>query len=437
MSLSTLVGMYPNHHATQPHDKVYALLGLANEEDAKNLWPDYDIEWHEVLIRLAQLTFPQSSVQAWSGNEFVVIKCKGNVLGYVCNATPSNGQQKITILYNSQAEKWGYRWKWESVWTVEEMAVSIRDGDMICMIQERSEPSVIRLCGDHFALIIPVARPVLSRTLEMDTYSEDEIYEVDDGTTAVYQGPSNDICLKWRVMGDEQISETSSETRLTELAPGYRQSKSESEAQLDHIARIMEGIFGIPEKEHLNNKAMENIIFQCDKNIPLTRIAWVTAANEGYIGPDIMEALFKHWGQDLPVDESVVIAAAENIGEAGFAILETFFRHRGQNVPVSPSVVQSAIWNKSKARLRIFEVLFKYLGRNVPITEDHVKILVKREYSNEVPMLKVLSRQYGRNLPVTEEVVQAAAQNKGEHGTEIMEILAEHQPGGQFWNPVK
>lgn len=44
LSLAELIGLYCKQHATQKQDKIYALLGLATEEEASQIQVDYEVD---------------------------------------------------------------------------------------------------------------------------------------------------------------------------------------------------------------------------------------------------------------------------------------------------------------------------------------------------------------------------------------------------------
>ena len=44
-------------------------------------------------------------------------------------------------------------------WTLQASAESIRESDIICLLQGASKPTVIRLCKDHSAIIVIAGMP--------------------------------------------------------------------------------------------------------------------------------------------------------------------------------------------------------------------------------------------------------------------------------------
>ncbi|KAJ4128287.1 hypothetical protein NW754_002279 [Fusarium falciforme] len=85
--LSELVDMYHTRKATNPLDKVYALLGMSSDDlNAAGLSANYETSWKDVFQKLVKFSLSdQMSVGAWDGVEVAVIEGKGYVLGEVAS----------------------------------------------------------------------------------------------------------------------------------------------------------------------------------------------------------------------------------------------------------------------------------------------------------------------------------------------------------------
>ncbi|KAN0083077.1 HET domain containing protein [Elaphomyces granulatus] len=141
--LSELIDMYHAHEAARRHDKVYALLGMSSDNLSKvNLSPDYEI-----------------FVEAWGDREIAVIKSKGCILGKVSSVQSNiawNDRVGADVIFKNIS---GHIKDGSAHWTLSASAKSIRDGDIICLLQGASKPTIIRLCKDHFTIIVIAADP--------------------------------------------------------------------------------------------------------------------------------------------------------------------------------------------------------------------------------------------------------------------------------------
>ncbi|KAH6714388.1 heterokaryon incompatibility protein-domain-containing protein, partial [Leptodontidium sp. MPI-SDFR-AT-0119] len=167
--LGELMDMYHAHEATKRHDKVYALLGMSSDDLSEaNLLPNYRDPWEELLQRLAKFLLSEKiSVETWGDKEIAAIKSKGCILGKVSSVlrdTALDDRQSVDVIFKNisgQPEYMGVQ-----RWTLRPSAKSIRDGDLICLLQGASKPAVIRLCKDHFAIIMIAATPLENIRME-------------------------------------------------------------------------------------------------------------------------------------------------------------------------------------------------------------------------------------------------------------------------------
>jgi hypothetical protein len=162
--LGELVDMYHTHEATKLHDKVYALLGMSSDSlGMGSLSPNYDVPWEDLLLRLAKLLLPKNMcVKTWGNDrKVVVVRSKGRVIGkvtFVSNDITLEGRETMNIqssfrstTQNDSSES--------DLWTLQTSAKPIREGDIICLLQGASAPTIIRTCDDYFAIIMITASP--------------------------------------------------------------------------------------------------------------------------------------------------------------------------------------------------------------------------------------------------------------------------------------
>jgi ankyrin repeat protein len=162
--LSELVDMYHTRKATNPLDKVYALLGMSSDDpNAAKLSANYDTSWKEVIQKLVKFSLSdQMSVSAWDGEEVAVIQGKGYVLGEVSSVgrdTTRDDRQGVDITWESAMGSFYTKGKQSDHFTFQVSAKPIQVGDAVCLLEGASNPTIVRLRSDS-AIIIMVAVPV-------------------------------------------------------------------------------------------------------------------------------------------------------------------------------------------------------------------------------------------------------------------------------------
>jgi ankyrin repeat protein len=158
-SLAELIDMFHTRHASDPRDKVYALLGMSLDDPSiAILQPDYTISLEKLFKQLvkyilSEVTFVENSSQTPR------IESKGCILGQV-SSVKDNGQN-VNIIFTSKNATWYRGDKIE--WTIRASAKSIQESDIVCLLQGASKPTIIRLYKDHFAIIIIAVTPLEER----------------------------------------------------------------------------------------------------------------------------------------------------------------------------------------------------------------------------------------------------------------------------------
>lgn len=88
----------------------------------------------------------------------VAIKSKGCFLGQVSSEGDSerDDRQQVVITPKDAPGHMGPRRKW----TLQASAKSIQVGDLVCFLQGALKPTIIRLCKDHFSVIMITVTPL-------------------------------------------------------------------------------------------------------------------------------------------------------------------------------------------------------------------------------------------------------------------------------------
>ncbi|KAF2704690.1 HET-domain-containing protein, partial [Pleomassaria siparia CBS 279.74] len=175
--LGELVEMYRTHEATLRSDKVYALLGMSSDDVSKaGLLPDYSVPWQdlfEALIRF--LLCKETPMKILPGKTIAVIESQGCILGKIMSIQRDisvNGGQEVHVKWRNKLDGLedteeftnkldGLEDTEEFItnWTLQPSTESTREGDVICLLQGASNPTIIRFCQDCWAIIRITATP--------------------------------------------------------------------------------------------------------------------------------------------------------------------------------------------------------------------------------------------------------------------------------------
>jgi hypothetical protein len=151
-SLAELVDMFHTRQASDPRDKVYALLGMSSDDPGKaGLQPDYKISWEGLFQKLVKFILGED-VLVETSSQTAVIKSKGCILGQVSSVISDN-RQSVNITSTNTA--WSSR-----EWSLQASAKSVQKGDIVCLLKGASKPTIIRLCRDYFAVVVIAATPL-------------------------------------------------------------------------------------------------------------------------------------------------------------------------------------------------------------------------------------------------------------------------------------
>ncbi|KAE8374237.1 heterokaryon incompatibility protein-domain-containing protein [Aspergillus bertholletiae] len=175
-SLGELLDMYHSHKATIRHDKVFALLGMCCDKlDEVGLLPHYDIPWEALFQRVIRHTLSKMvSIKTWPDKEFALIKGMGYSLGMVSGAYGDksrldrqhvqidlNDPLKLPQCFKDLKTHWNHSIERCTIkWTVRVSAQPVKPGDVVCLLQGASKPSIIRPFKDYFDIIIIGVTPL-------------------------------------------------------------------------------------------------------------------------------------------------------------------------------------------------------------------------------------------------------------------------------------
>ncbi|KAF5632292.1 het-domain protein [Fusarium tjaetaba] len=154
-SLGELMDMYHAHEATEPLDKVFALLGMSTDgSSASELKPNYSISWDVLFCRLTTfLLGPKVSVKTSNSDRAAIISGQGTVLGKVTSVAPRRSRNRdfrVNMTYTTPFESF---WRPTS-WDLDASVKRAKEGDILCLLEGASHPMLIRQEGDCFSVIL-------------------------------------------------------------------------------------------------------------------------------------------------------------------------------------------------------------------------------------------------------------------------------------------
>ncbi|KAM0310603.1 hypothetical protein ACHAO8_007969 [Botrytis cinerea] len=244
-SLAELIDMFHTRQATDNRDKVYALLGMSSDDLEKaGLQPDYNTSWEELFQQLIKFVLSENISVEVSGQR-AVIQCKGCILGQVSSVRKGD-RQNLTIISRNTASDLGDTIEW----TLQASAKPIQENDIICLLYGASKPTIIRLCKDHFDIIIIAATT-------LNTESHFEWPEISQSTTKFLR----DFLLFWD--WENSYEKLQDQEKYDTLTKTYSQSlfssKAKSGEYLNEAIRLWNDIAILDDlKEH--EKADERLL---------------------------------------------------------------------------------------------------------------------------------------------------------------------------------
>ncbi|KAN0075032.1 Heterokaryon incompatibility protein (HET) domain containing protein [Elaphomyces granulatus] len=463
LSLGELIDMYHTREATKRHDKIYALLGMSLEgPSAAGLLPNYQITWKETLQQLVEFILcKEITVKTWNEREIAVIKTKGCILGRVSlvesDSTRYDRQYVTVIFQNTSTQNTSTslenKRKWGDRWVLRASAKSIQKGDIVCLVQGASKPSIIRPCKDHFAVIVIAVpfRRIPESLPSMEIYPRDFllVWNWDESLPNLQgQAPGETSIGISTLVSEYSMTASNNLTSLYNMTLILQDVKEYEEAG-KRLHEIIEGHEGPSTERHLYELAgMENSgmiykekelweeaeelflkIIQRRKELQgtdhpntLKSIAYLAST---YIDQqkmskkelEMMEDLMGRIKDNLQIPEEEVVKVVELFGVD--AMLPLLLDLKRSKVQITERVVKTA------ARSEKLMTLLLDRRDDIPITEKMVKALAEKTSGDNKVLTLLLSRR-GDNIPITEEVVKAAAGNWNS-GNEVMTLLLDRR----------
>lgn len=263
--------MYHSHKATIRHDKVFALLGMCCDDlEAVGLLPHYEIPWEVLFRRIIRHVLSQSvSIETWPDKELALIKGMGYSLGRVSAAYGDKSRfdrQHVHIDLNNSMQSLQYTKNPRSrcnhsikpgtvTWTVRVSAQPVKPGDVVCLLQGASKPSIVRPFDDYFDIIIIGVTPLYIANGE--TFQPDESLTSDNPDPLDEMGRGlrcdslRELLLVWnwdRSSDHLNQGEAVTTPSINDLVPGVLKTESDQAKRVyDVAAMLLRSIEGTPE----------------------------------------------------------------------------------------------------------------------------------------------------------------------------------------------
>ncbi|KAK1759303.1 hypothetical protein QBC47DRAFT_337161 [Echria macrotheca] len=443
-SLGELIDIYHNREATDPRDKVYALLGMSSAIPA-GLDPDYNIPWKDLLRRLVRsLVGEQASVKTWDDDEIAVITSQVYVLGKV-SSVPSdkawNDSQDLNIILRDMTNR-------SERWTLQASAKSVQEGDVVCFLEGASQPTIIRPFEDYCAVITINIAPTTDQRPEGAAIDwQDRIRQA----TALPR-----TCLlvwDWQTrqvpehVKTEWGRDLQTAARFEDIGLLLQDAERYEGARRNfrQAAQIYEKISGRDNFHSL--RALGNLAstHRCEggrRNIKkaekLEAMADIVRRNGAYASlgkaivrvarsfdGEVMAFLLDRRGSEREITDAVLEAAAGTIRN-GEEVVRLLLDRLGGQIKVTEAVLEAAARNHSSGE-KVIRRLLDQWGHQTTVSEEMVCIIA-RNFDGQV--MELLFDRWGDQITVSEQVIEAAARNP-DKGEEVIRVLLD-QRGDQI-----
>ncbi|KAK8057882.1 hypothetical protein PG996_011819, partial [Apiospora saccharicola] len=406
-SLEELVDMYHDRDATNPRDKVYALLGMCSDDEIPDgLCPDYSIEWRTLFHRLIQyLVGKQASAETWHGKQVAVIRSKFIILGKVSSVQTSNSwgdRQEINIKIKNRNGRFQEK-NWP--WALQASTVQIKEEDVICLLQGAKTHSILRIHEDYCSVVAIAVTPPVHLAHKgfhrKGTSPHDALILWDweasrtnsDQATCRRYFEDNEI---WTYTADEIRSDEVGRLETTGLILLDMGNENAAIEKLERVLDILERVQGRGSRDTVS--AMKNLgmAYAVEGDFEKWQYARKLDAKLDILGRK---------GDCICTSEATLARFAESSHAEAMGLL---LDYRGQEFKITEGMVEAAARNMINEG--VMGLLLDRRGDQVTITEEVLKAAARNERHGSDIIALLLDRK-GDEVTITKEVVRAAAIN--------------------------
>jgi tetratricopeptide (TPR) repeat protein len=453
--LGELIEMYHTRKAGIRHDKVFALLGMSDEEPklmaAAGLLPDYEIPWERLLEQLVRFILGgQVSVKTWAEMEMAVIKSKGHIIGKVSSEgdVDHEGRLHVAITAKDTSGHFGRVRKW----TLQTSAKPIKVGDLVCLLHGASKSTIIRPCNDYFSIVM-IAVPLLQLEQPITSSPHNFLLVWDWAQEKLQNREEYEAFINRRVpahLNREVGGHLDKITRLSDVVLILRDAEQYEKAE-ERLQGAVEGyerrlgkedpckITGMEEFAliHKKMKKFEEAEKMFEQVIQMRKRAQGadhpdtrnSIANLVLVYQDqgdferaekfqaMVDILDGKW-DDVPTMEEKVIKIARSF--KGTEVMGFLLDWKGNEVQITESMVIAAAENKRE----VIKLFLDRKGNEVHITEGAVCQVMK--LFNEGIVRLLLDRKWNE-IQITESMVIAAVENERYKAGEVIRVLLDQR----------
>lgn len=234
LSLPELVDIYQNREVTEPLDRVYALLSMASDVSARDVFrPTYNITWPQLFTRLATYALGNMISVRVLSLDTLLVQSFCTVRGKIRSVEPSSkGRQFQTVVIDSFDEgDPPYRMDNDIRRSIRLTANSVKPDDLVCVLEGAQRLAIIRPHKDYFLLILLSFAPTTEKFVTPGkTYQFGPRSTVWDAVDRLGVGFRAELLWRWQAGSsvdetvDDSLGSLSPDERLYEMATALNDS---------------------------------------------------------------------------------------------------------------------------------------------------------------------------------------------------------------------
>ncbi|KAF4422623.1 Heterokaryon incompatibility protein 6 [Colletotrichum fructicola] len=443
-ALGELIDLYHTRNATDRRDKIYALLGMSTDTYPE-LKPDYRISWKDLFCRLVRTFVPEAaSVSTRNGCETALIQTKGRILGTVSSVetgNPWDDTQTVNIVELQDVP--GLQSGWIGRWTDRAAAKRAGEGDIICLLQGASRPTLIRVHDDYCVIVAMVVDQALAEQSESRprTYSAGTETRPESRRSSFEELDKGERKFVLKRNETKHSVATDGKVVTDGTSTGQANSRTEKGCDAEHGSAVKEKTDTGSRTEPLKSLNHSADGTEYDVNFLLI---WDWEASRGEPGPEaklddfLQERAIDYAGPSEGVRLREVGLLYSKMGYYSKAIdrfdsaIEVFKKTSQIDCADALAVMDHLVWiyrkrnergddQKVKAVQKMAEMAVS--RRSYDTTEASLVGLASFHDTNA---LEILLDTPGRHIEITENVLAAAASNS-ECGGYMMDLLLDRR----------
>lgn len=252
--------IYQNREVTEPLDRVYALLSMASDVSARDVFrPTYNITWPQLFTRLATYALGNMISVRVLSLDTLLVQSFCTVRGKIRSVEPSSkGRQFQTVVIDSFDEgDPPYRMDNDIRRSIRLTANSVKPDDLVCVLEGAQRLAIIRPHKDYFLLILLSFAPTTERFVTPGkTYPFGPRSTVWDAVDRLGVGFRAELLWRWQAGSsvgetvDDSLGSLSPDERLYEMATALNDS-GQYDKSISTIRRLQSRVEMLGHRDHL------------------------------------------------------------------------------------------------------------------------------------------------------------------------------------------